>query len=313
MYPSPPKNAGEARAIPGTINTVMKHTNKTIRPKFTLRLSKSDLELGTKTRVMGIVNITPDSFSGDGLSGYPLGKIVDIAQKMIADGADIIDIGGESSRPNSRAISGEEEIQRVIPLIKILAKKLTAPISIDTYKPKVAQEALDNGASIVNDISGLRDSEMPKTIKKYGAAVILMHMKGTPANMQNNPQYESLIEQINQSLKDSVKIAISSGIAKNKIIIDPGIGFGKTVAHNLEIISRLYEFQKLNLPLLIGPSRKSFITNILTKNANSRLFGTAAAISVAITNGAHIVRVHDVAEIHDVVKITDAIMNANGK
>ncbi len=300
-------------ATPEIINITMKPIEYNARPKFTLRLAKTDLELGHQTRIIGILNITPDSFSGDGLLSYSLDKIVDMGQKMIADGADIIDIGGESSRPNSQAVSVEEELKRIIPLVKILAKKVSAPISIDTYKPRIAEEALDNGASIVNDITALRDNKMPQVIKKYNAAVILMHMKGTPSNMQDNPQYESLIEEISQTLKRSVETAISSGIAKDRIMIDPGIGFGKTLTHNLEIIKRLGEFQKLDLPLLIGPSRKSFIGNILNKDPDERLFGTAASIGIAIANGAHIVRVHDVAEISDVVKVADSIINANDK
>lgn len=274
---------------------------------------------------MGILNLTPDSFSGDGLfksrdpshdvgatdSKSQIQRIVEIARKMADEGADIIDIGGESSRPKATPVSKEEELNRVIPVIKSLAGKINVPISIDTHKHEVAEEALDNGASIVNDISALADRQMPKVIRKYKAAVVLMHMKDKPYNMQNNPQYEFLIPEIIGYLDRAIKVAIDSGIESDRIIIDPGIGFGKTLRHNLEIIKRLSEFKKSGYPVLVGPSRKSFIGNILDKNPDERIFGTAAAVALIITAGVHIVRVHDVKEMRDVAKVTDAIMQCS--
>lgn len=282
--------------------------------RFTLKARKFSLRLGKRTRIMGILNLTPDSFTGDGLykygtrdTGYGTKKIVEIAQKMVEDGADILDIGGESSRPGAKPISEEEEIKRVIPLIKILAKRIKIPISIDTYKSRIAELALDNGASIVNDITAFGDSNMPKTIKRYDAAVVLMHMRGKPLDMQNNPCYRSLITEITAYLRKRIKIAVDSGISSDKIVIDPGIGFGKTLEHNIELIRRLSEFKKIGFPILIGTSRKSFIGKIINKGPQGRLMGTAASVALAIANGADIVRVHDVKEIYDVVKISDAI------
>ena len=265
---------------------------------------------------MGILNLTPDSFSGDGLfskSQIPnpksqIKKIIGIAEKMIRDGADILDIGGESSRPGAKNIPVKEELKRVVPVVKLLAKKIEIPISVDTYKHEVAQAALDNGASIVNDITALSDKKMPEIIKKYDAAVVLMHMQGRPQDMQNRPHYKSLIPEIIKYLSKKIEIAVDSGINPDKIIIDPGIGFGKTLAHNLEIINRLREFGVLKRPILVGPSRKSFIGKILAKDTTERVFGTAAAVALAIANGAHIVRVHDARQMRDVAKVCDAIL-----
>lgn len=266
---------------------------------------------------MGILNITPDSFSKDGLlkskneklKRENLNHIINYANHMIKDGADILDIGGESSRPGAKPVPAKEEIQRVIPVIKRLSKKIKIPISIDTYKAEVAEAALDSGAAIVNDISALSDREMTRIIKKYKAAVILMHMRGNPANMQDNLCYNSLIPEIILYLRKKIKIAVDSGIEPGKIIIDPGLGFGKSAAQNVEIINRLGEFNVLKMPILIGPSRKSFIGKILNKGERERAFGTAAAVCLAIANGAHIARVHDVAALKDAAKVADAILN----
>ncbi|MDP1853830.1 MAG: dihydropteroate synthase [Candidatus Omnitrophota bacterium] len=275
--------------------------------RFILKARKFTLKLGKRTQIMGILNLTPDSFTGDGLYRLSTDKIIKKAEQMVRDGADILDIGGESTRPGAKPISEKEEIKRVIPPIKILAKRIKIPISIDTYKSKIAELALDNGASIVNDITAFGDNNMPKTIKRYNAAVVLMHMRGKPLDMQNNPHYRSLITEITGYLQKRIKIAVDSGISSDKIIIDPGIGFGKTLEHNMEIIRRLAEFKKMGFPVLIGTSRKSFIGQILNKEPQGRLMGTAASIALSIANGADIVRVHDVREMHDVVKIIDAI------
>lgn len=258
---------------------------------------------------MAILNLTSDSFSGDGLlANLQTNRIINVAQKLVKDGADIIDIGAESSRPGAKPISIKEELRRTVPIIKVLAKKIKVPISIDTYKAEVAEQALDSGASIVNDISALSDLKMPKVIKKYKSAVVLMHMQGNPLNMQDNPRYKSLIPEIINYLRKKIKIAVDSGISWDKIMVDPGFGFGKTLEHNIRILKRLREFEVLGLPILAGPSRKSFIGKIISKDVGERIFGTAAAVSLAIANGAHIIRVHDVKAMADVVKVTDAIM-----
>lgn len=288
-------------------------TSHHLRQLYTIYAGERVLHLGQKTKIMGILNLTPDSFSGDGC--FKKGeknleqKSLRKAYKLISDGADILDIGGESTRPNAPKISIQEETQRVIPTIKTLAKKIKIPISIDTYKTEVAQRALDAGATIVNTIMGAAPSiSLLKMIKNYNAAVVLMHMKGTPRTMQKNISYKNCAREIIASLKKSLEKCLEIGIKKDRIIIDPGIGFGKTVAHNLEIINRLDSFNILNKPILIGPSRKSFIGKILNKEASQRLIGTISSVCVSILKGAHIVRIHDVKEIKEAVMLTDHIM-----
>ncbi len=257
---------------------------------------------------MGILNITPDSFY-DGGKYYTKEEAIAKGLKLIEEGADILDIGGESTRPGASPVELEEELKRVIPVIEGIAKRVNFPISIDTYKAKVAEEALNAGASIINDISGLRfDPKMPYIAAKYKVPIILMHIKGTPKNMQLNPQYKALIPEIMEYLRESIIIAKEAGVDENKIIIDPGIGFGKLPEHNLEIIRNLKDFTCLEKPILIGVSRKSFIGKILNDApAEQRLEGTAAAVAVSIVNGANIVRVHDVEYITKIVKVVDAI------
>ena len=267
----------------------------------------------TRTQIMGIVNLTPDSFSGDGLlaKGKGLPEIIKYAQELVSEGADIIDVGGESSRPGAEPISVKEELKRTIPVIDRLSRRTKVPISIDTYKPEVARCALQSGASIVNDITGLRNSRMVKVIAKARAGVIIMHMKGMPRNMQRNPIYKSLIDEIIEYLDAAIKRATDAGIDKEGIIIDPGIGFGKTVGHNLEILRSLGKLKILGCPILVGPSRKSFIGKILRLPPQERLIGTVASLVVAVMNGANIVRVHDVKSAAQAVKIAEAIINKN--
>lgn len=287
------------------------------RDRFVLDLGRYRLNLGLRTLIMGIVNLTPDSFSGDGLykglspQGTVPQHVVPVVEKMVKDGADIIDIGGESSRPGARPISLKEELDRTIPAIKTLAKKIKVPISIDTYKPQVAKQALDNGAVIVNDITGLRNPKMTKVIAGYKAGVVIMHMKGRPQSMQNNPTYKSLIDEIIEYLEKTINRAEEAGIDTDKIVVDPGIGFGKTLEHNLEILKSLKEIKVLGKPILIGPSRKSFIGKILNLEAKDRLFGTLSACVLAVKNGANIVRVHDVKAIKQALKVTEAILCGN--
>jgi dihydropteroate synthase len=257
---------------------------------------------------MGILNVTPDSFSDGGLH-FNLDAAVDRGMRMVDEGADIIDIGGESTRPGSDPVARDEEVRRTIPVIAALAPRVPVPISIDTYKADIAGRALDAGASIVNDISGLRfDAGMARVVAGRGVPVVLMHIKGTPKSMQTDPVYEDMFQEIIDYLRDSVSIALRAGVRDDLIIVDPGIGFGKTFVHNLEILNRLDRFAALNRPLLVGPSRKAFIGKILGgSSAADRLEGTAAAVTAAVLKGAHIVRVHDVKEMVKVARVADAI------
>jgi len=270
------------------------------------------LALNDKTYIMGILNVTPDSFS-DGGKFLDKEDAVRRAIKMTGEGADIIDVGGESTRPGAGDISPEEELNRVIPVIEMLFKRTDIPISIDTRRSKVAQRALNAGASIVNDVSGLRyDPMMAHVVADLEASLIVMHMKGSPKDMQRSPRYKDLIGEIRKSLKESLKIAGKAGVRKEKIIVDPGIGFGKTVEHNLAILKNLAEFKSLGQAICIGTSRKSFIAKTLGLSQNdSRLYGTLATCVVAIMNGANILRVHDVKEAVDVARMTDKILCQN--
>jgi len=276
-----------------------------------LRIGDQKIDLSNKTLIMGILNVTPDSFS-DGGEHFTTDRAVEAALKMEEQGADIIDIGGESTRPGSSPVPLDEELSRVIPVIKKLNNTLNIPISIDTYKSQVAEKALKEGVEIVNDISGLNfDDKMAKTIADYNATVILMHIKGKPKNMQKNPTYENMIEDILTYLRDSIDKAKKAGISKDKIVVDPGIGFGKKWQKNYALLRYLEEFQSLGFPILIGPSRKSFIGKLLDLPPNKRLEGTIASVTAGIMNGANIVRVHDVKELNRAVKITDSIVGKN--
>jgi len=272
--------------------------------KFILRAGKYKFNLSRRTLVMGIVNVTPDSFSQDGLCAS---RAVDFAKRLIDEGADIIDIGGESSRPGAKAIPVREELKRVIPVVKTLSRKVKVPISVDTTKHEVARQALENGAVIINDITALKDLLMVKIIAKYNAGVVLMHMKGNPRNMQNKPAYDSLIDDILKYLENAMRRALGNGIKKDQLIIDPGICFGKTVDDNLQILRKLEEFKILGVPILIGTSRKSFIGKILNAQIQERIFGTVSSCVLAANNGARIVRVHDVLQVKQALKILDAI------
>lgn len=257
---------------------------------------------------MGILNVTPDSFSDGGLL-FDRTHAVEACLRMVDEGADIIDIGGESTRPGSDPVPFDEELRRTLPVIESLSSKVNVPISIDTYKADVARRALDAGASIVNDISGLTyDPEMPAVIARYSVPVVIMHIKGSPKNMQKNPSYNALIPEILEYFRSRIAFAVTSGIPEDRIIIDPGIGFGKTFDHNLEILHNLRKFTTLGRPVLIGPSRKAFIGKILDDApATDRMEGTAAAVAISIMQGANIVRVHDVKEMAKVAKVADAI------
>ena len=261
--------------------------------------------------IMGILNVTPDSFS-DGGKYFKKNTAIDHALEMVKNGADIIDIGGESTRPFSEPVSLDEEISRVIPVIEGIREKSDVCISIDTTKSIVASESLHVGASIVNDVSAMEvDPLMADVAIKFDCPLIIMHMKGTPMNMQNNPKYESLISDIKDYLIERIDFAISKGVNSKKIIIDPGIGFGKTLENNFEIINNLNHFVKLNFPVLMGASRKSFIGISLNLPENDRLEGSLAANVIGLQQGAKIFRVHDVAETNKALFIANKIFNSN--
>jgi dihydropteroate synthase len=283
--------------------------NKLNNRKHIYTFGDAEYDLDSRTHIIGIINVTPDSFS-DGGKYEGAEEAVDAALAMVADGADFIDVGGESTRPGSEPVPLEVELKRVIPVIENLAKATSVPLSVDTYKSAVAAEALRAGARIVNDISGLHfDAQMAEVIAQYDATVVIMHIRGTPRTMQTDVVYRNLIGEIRIYLEEGIRTASEAGI--RQIILDPGIGFGKNTDHNFEIFKRLGEFRDLGYPILVGPSRKSFIGKILNLPVEDRLEGTAAAVAVSIMNGANILRVHDVKEMKRVAIIADAIRRAN--
>ncbi|MFW6280962.1 MAG: dihydropteroate synthase [Halanaerobium sp.] len=275
--------------------------------KSIIRSSRGDLDYSNKTLIMGILNLTPDSFS-DGGKYNELETALKRAVEMEKEGADIIDIGAESSRPGSKRISEEEEKRRLLPILEEVLKVTNIPISIDTYKSSVARAALKKGASIINDISGLHfDKKMAETAAEFSAPVIIMHIQGRPETMQENPEYSNLIFEIKKYLWSGIQLALKAGLKDDQIIIDPGIGFGKKQVHNLKILNRLESFKELAYPILIGTSRKSLIKYVNKDEVDNRLFGTAATASASILKGANILRVHDVAEIKKTAVMTDAV------
>ena len=257
-----------------------------------------------KTLIMGILNVTPDSFSDGGLFA-DINTAIAHGKKMVSDGADVIDVGGESSRPGSAPLSEKEELDRILPVVTRLLDEVSVPISIDTYKPLVADTCLNAGAHLINDITGLTNPEMRKVAAKHNVPVIVMHMQGTPKIMQQNPVYKDLLGEITAFFQEQIATARKAGI--EHIVIDPGIGFGKTVEHNLQILKHLGEFKMLSCPIIVGPSRKSFIGLITGLSVQERLEGTLAAITVAVMNGANMIRVHDVNECKRAIQVVDAI------
>ena len=265
------------------------------------------LTLGVHTHVMGILNVTPDSFS-DGGCYLDVEQAVAHAELMAVEGATLIDIGGESSRPGASPVSIDEELARILPVIRAVADTIDVLLSVDTYKAEVARCALEAGAHLINDITALQgDTRMAAVVAEMEAGLILMHIKGTPRTMQQSPQYNDVVGEICASLQKSIQIAEARGVAAERIIIDPGIGFGKTMEHNLEILKRLEEFRELQKPLLIGTSRKSFIGNILELPVTERVEGTTATVCWAIAHGVDIVRVHDVKANVRAAQMTDAL------
>jgi dihydropteroate synthase len=280
------------------------------RAKFRLRLPSRTLDLGERTLVMGILNVTPDSFS-DGGKFLDANAAVTRALEIERSGADILDVGGESTRPGSEPISAQEELRRVIPVLESLRRRMKIPMSIDTIKPEVAEAAAAAGAEILNDVSGLRGgSDMAEIARRRKLPLILMHMRGEPRTMQQGPFARDVLPDVTSGLRRALSIARSAGVPKSQIVLDPGLGFGKSTAQNYELLARLPELARLRCPLLVGASRKKFVGQVLGgAPAGERVWGTAATVSAAILGGAHIVRVHDVAEMVQVARVTDAILN----
>lgn len=280
-----------------------------MRKGFTINLRDGgSLSLGTRTVVVGVLNVTPDSFS-DGGQTFEAGRAIDRALEMESEGADIVEIGGESTRPGATPLSASEELARVLPVISGLAGRLRVPISIDTYKSEVSAAATAQGASIINDVSALRfDPRLADVVAREGAALVLMHMRGEPETMQKIEPSPEIFAEIISDLGSAVGLAMQRGVSRDRIVIDPGIGFGKTLEQNLAILNHLERFESFDLPLMIGTSRKSFIGRITGRKENDRLFGSAASIAIAILRGAHLIRVHDVKQMSDVARIADAIL-----
>ena len=278
------------------------------RRAYVLQARDKRLELGRRTRVMGVVNITPDSFS-DGGRFLERSKAVECCLQLVEGGAHILDLGGESSRPGSQPVSADEELERILPVLQEVRKQVSVLISIDTYKSVVARETLKEGADIVNDISAFGfDPELPQVVADWDAAVVLMHMRGTPQTMQEIPPSQDIFEEVQSDLKAAVSKAFEHGISKERMILDPGIGFGKTVEDNCKILNRLSFLETFDLPIMVGTSRKSFLGKILGLPAQERIWGSAASVAIAIMRGAHIVRLHDVAEMDQVAQISDAVL-----
>ncbi len=277
------------------------------RRDLVLRFPKGDVALD-RTLVMGVLNVTPDSFS-DGGKFFEPEVAIDHGVEMAEQGADMIDVGGESTRPYSDPVPPEEELKRVRPVVEELLQRIDVPISIDTRRPNVAREMVELGAQMVNDVSGLRDEEMISTVADLNVPVVIMHMLGTPRTMQEKPEYKDVMGEICAYLRGQVENAVSGGIRRENIIVDPGIGFGKTVEHNLEIIRRLGELRSLGLPVLIGTSRKSFIGKILNADETQRTEGSLAAMVSSLLNGANIVRVHDVHQSVKAVRVMDSVIS----
>ena len=282
-----------------------------MKDSFILKTWKREMTVGDRAQIMGILNVTPDSFS-DGGFFQSSEEAVESGVRMVEEGADILDVGGESSRPGAEPVSPKEELRRVIPVIEGLVRRVTVPISVDTTKAEVAREAVASGAEIINDISAMRfDDQMPVVVAATGAAVILMHMRGTPKDMQEGDlTYRSLLPDITGFLRERMERAKSAGVELERMMIDPGFGFGKTAEDNMKLLRYLSAFRILGRPIVTGVSRKSFIGKVTGGDPQDRLEGTAAALTVAIMNGSHVVRVHDVSAMKRVAAMADAILRA---
>ncbi len=302
------KQPFDLKALSGNLEKYLDRLDENKKQKE-LDIGKKKFNLEKDILVMGILNVTPDSFY-DGGYYFKKDKALNRAEAIVKEGAHIIDVGGMSTRPGSLPVSLKQEIERIIPIIEYIGKNHNILISADTYRSEVAGRAIDAGAHIINDISGLSmDEGMAGVVAKSGVSVVIMHIKGTPENMQKNPEYENVIDEIYDYLEDRADTAINSGIKREKIIVDPGIGFGKTTEHNVEILNKINEFKMMGYPLLIGASRKSFIGNILDLPAEERLEGSLAASVCSVIGGANILRAHDVKETIRAVKIAESIIN----
>ncbi|MFP3869459.1 MAG: dihydropteroate synthase [Syntrophobacteria bacterium] len=280
------------------------------RAEFSIRCRDHTLQLGRRSLLMGVVNVTPDSFSDGGWFSQTE-QAIQQGERLAAEGADLLDVGGESTRPFSEPISPQEELRRVIPVISELARRLTIPISVDTCKASVARAALDAGATMINDISALRfDPDLVHLAAVQEVPIIVMHMLGTPGTMQIEPRYDSLLSQVVGFFEERLQLACAAGVDRNRIIIDPGIGFGKTVEHNLLLIKHLDALSMLGRPIALGTSRKSFIGAVLGKEVTEREPGTWATVCAGVIKGAHILRVHEVATCRQLVDMVDAVENA---
>jgi dihydropteroate synthase len=280
---------------------------QTLSPSDWFLAKGREVRCNQRPLIMGIVNVTADSFYDGGRYATPE-QAVAHALALVEQGADLLDIGAESTRPGAHPVDEREELAQVIPVVAELARRVTVPISVDTTKSRVAQLALDEGASIINDVSALqRDGEMAAVIARSGAAIVLMHMQGTPQTMQHAPQYENVVAEVAHFFDERLQAAMHAGIAKTNIVLDPGIGFGKLLGHNLDLLNQLSSFTMFNRPLLVGPSRKAFIGQLVDRSVDHREWGTAAAVALAVDRGAQILRVHDVAMMADVVKVAAAM------
>ena len=285
-----------------------------VRKKYKLKVGGRTIALGERTLVMGVLNVTPDSFS-DGGKFFRAADAVKAALAMERAGADILDIGAESTRPGSTGISGEEELERLLPVLQGLREQLKIPVSIDTQKARVAEMAIGAGAAMLNDISGLRhDPKIAEVAARTGVPLILMHMRGTSRTMQKGPWAKDVVKDVSRGLRESVAIARRAGVRASQIILDPGIGFGKSFAQNYELLAKLPALARLGYPLLVGTSRKGFLGATLARDgkplaAEERIWGTAATVAASILQGAHIVRVHDVEEMAQVARVTDCLVN----
>ncbi|GAC1661677.1 MAG: hypothetical protein NVS9B4_14250 [Candidatus Acidiferrum sp.] len=282
------------------------------RARFNLKLPSGTLQLGKRTLIMGVLNVTPDSFSDGGIFFAPAQAIAHALQ-MEKDGADIIDIGAESTRPGAREVSADEELRRLLPVLQALEGRLKIPISVDTRKAVVAHAALQAGAQIVNDVSGLHgDARLAEVAARFRAPLILMHMRGEPGTMQDGPFARNVMKDVMSGLRKSISLARKLGVKATHIVVDPGIGFGKSFAQNFELLEKLPQIAKLGLPVLVGTSRKGFLsagaTTAAQLPAQQRVWGTAATVAASILGGAHIVRVHDVKEMREVARVADCIV-----
>ena len=290
------------------VGAIRRHRRLLLQPKVLARQAKDRLiDCSARPLIMGVVNVTPDSFY-DGGRYFDAAAAVAHALQLIEEGADLLDIGAESTRPGADAVSEAEERRRAIPVVSAVAKAVMVPISIDTSKAVVAQAALDEGAVLVNDVTALRgDTAMVDVVARTGAGIVLMHMNGTPRTMQQAPHYDDVVGEISDFFEERIRFATAHGIARKQIILDPGIGFGKLLQHNLTLIAELHRFMQYECPLLVGVSQKSFLGQLITRPVQDRQWATAAAVAMAVDRGAGILRVHDVGNMKDVVQVTMAI------